>query len=44
LTEPNTDLSLRPEIALLFNNHRELYNSTAFEWTQKYAKDNNDNL
>ena len=37
LTEPNTDHSLRPELALLYNNNREKYNLTAKQWTEKYA-------
>ena len=47
LTEPNTDHSLRPELALLYNTNREQYNLTAKQWTEKYAmihiKKNNDN-
>ncbi len=42
LTEPNTDHSLRPDIALLYRNNRDLYNTTAQEWTEKYAKVNNE--
>jgi len=37
LTDPNAEDPLVPEIARLFKNDRTKYNTTAKEWTQKYA-------
>ncbi len=38
LSDPNPDDPLVPEISELYKNNRELYNKTAREWTDKYAK------
>ena len=37
LTDPNPDDPLVPEIANIFKTDTERYNTTAKEWTQKYA-------
>ena len=37
LTDPNPDDPLVPEIATLYKKDRAKFNSTAREWTQKYA-------
>ncbi|KAG7161409.1 ubiquitin-conjugating enzyme E2 D3-like [Homarus americanus] len=37
MTEPNPKSSLRPEIAREYEKSRDVYNSKAKEWTQKYA-------
>lgn len=37
LTDPNPDDPLVPEIARIYKTDREKYNSTAREWTAKYA-------
>mmetsp|Transcript_62969 Transcript_62969/g.95039 ORF Transcript_62969/g.95039 Transcript_62969/m.95039 type:complete len:148 (-) Transcript_62969:81-524(-) len=38
LTDPNPDDPLVPEIAHLYKTNKERYNSTAKEWTRKYAQ------
>jgi len=37
LTDPNPDDPLVPEIAQIYKNDRERYNTTAREWTGRYA-------
>jgi len=37
LTDPNPDDPLVPDIAKQYKTDREQYNSTARQWTQKYA-------
>lgn len=37
LTDPNADDPLVPDIAALYKTDREKYESTAREWTRKYA-------
>jgi len=37
LTDPNPDDPLVPEIARIYKSDIAKYNSTAKEWTQKYA-------
>ena len=37
LTDPNPDDPLVPEIARIFKTDKPKYNSTAVEWTKKYA-------
>ena len=37
LTDPNPDDPLVPEIATLYKNNREHYNTTARDWTSRYA-------
>ena len=37
LTDPNPDDPLVPDIARLYKENRSKYDSTAREWTQKYA-------
>jgi ubiquitin-conjugating enzyme E2 D/E len=37
LTDPNPDDPLLPDLAILYNNDRPRYNSTAQEWTRMYA-------
>ena len=37
LTDPNPDDPLVPEIATLYKNDRERYNTTARDWTGRYA-------
>ena len=38
LTDPNTDDPLVPEIAKLYKSNKVLHDSTAAQWTQKYAQ------
>ena len=37
LTDPNPDDPLVPEIATVYKNDRERYNTTACDWTGRYA-------
>lgn len=37
LTDPNPDDPLVPAIATQYKNERKVYDSTAAEWTRKYA-------
>ena len=37
LTDPNPDDPLVPEIATLYKNNRSQYDSTARDWTQRFA-------
>ena len=38
LTEPNPDEPLVAEIAEVYKGHREVFDTTAREWTRKYAQ------
>jgi ubiquitin-protein ligase len=42
LADPNPDNSLEPEIAALFKDDIEAYNTKAKQWTAEYAGDDDD--